>query len=105
MYSGGYPGNVYGGLLASLLDCHGQCSSLCAPGTRAGDGGRRPIRYVTGSLKMDYRLPTPLGVELVIEGALRLLEGRKALIDLQLSAGGQVCVTGEMVAVLLPAQH
>lgn len=102
MYSGGYPGNVYGGMLASLLDCHGTASAAAfahrAQGRVMGDGGP-PIRFVTASLKVDYRRPTPLGVELLIEGALRSLEGRKAIIDLTLSAGGELCVTGEMVAV------
>ncbi|MGB7421479.1 MAG: PaaI family thioesterase [Comamonas sp.] len=107
MYSGGYPGNVYGGMLASLLDCHGTASAAAfayrAQGRVMGDGGP-PIRFVTGSLKVDYRRPTPLGVELLIEGTLRSLEGRKAVIDLMLSAGGEVCVTGEMVAVQFVAK-
>ncbi|WP_449425589.1 PaaI family thioesterase, partial [Rhodanobacter lindaniclasticus] len=107
MYSGGYPGNVYGGMLASLLDCHGTASAAAfayrVQGRVMGDGGP-PIRFVTGSLKVDYRRPTPLGVELLIEGTLRSLEGRKAIIDLTLSAGGEVCVTGEMVAVQFAAK-
>jgi len=107
MYSGGYPGNVYGGMLASLLDCHGTASAAAfahrAQGRVMGDGGPS-IRFVTGSLKVDYRRPTPLGVELLIEGTLRSLEGRKAIIDLTLSADGEACVTGEIVAVQFVAK-
>jgi acyl-coenzyme A thioesterase PaaI-like protein len=102
MYSGGYPGNVYGGMLASLLDCHGTASAAAfayrQQGRTMGDGGP-PIRFVTASLQVDYKRPTPLGVEVVIEGELRSLEGRKAVIALSLSALGVVCVTGEMTAV------
>lgn len=107
MYSGGYPGNVYGGMLASLLDCHGTASAAAfaarVQGRALGDDGPA-VRFVTASLKVDFRRPTPLGVELHVEGSLRSLEGRKAVIDLTLSAGDQVCVTGEMVAVQFPGK-
>lgn len=62
MYSGGYPGNVYGGM-ASLLDCHGTASAAAfayrAQSRTMGDGGP-PIRFITASLKVDYKRPTPL---------------------------------------------
>lgn len=106
-YSGGYPDKVYGGMLASLLDCHGTASAAAyayqAQGRTMGDGGPA-IRFVTASLKVDFRRPTPLGVELVIEGVLRSLEGRKAFIDMTLSAAGEVVVTGEMLAVQFVAK-
>lgn len=106
-YSGGYPGNVYGGMLASLLDCHGTASAAAfayqSQGRTMGDGGP-PIRFVTASLKVDYIRPTPLGQELLIEGTLRSLEGRKAIINLALRVGEDVCVTGEMVAVQFAAR-
>lgn len=106
MYSGGYPGNVYGGMIASLLDCHGTASAAAyayrAQGRTMGDD-LPAIRFVTASLKVDFRRPTPQGEELKITGELQSLEGRKALIALTLSAGDTVCATGEMVAVQLPA--
>ncbi|MDX4957801.1 PaaI family thioesterase [Delftia acidovorans] len=101
-FSGGYPGNVYGGMLASLLDCHGTASAAAfayrSQGRTMGDA-LPPIRFVTGSLAVSYKKPTPLGAELLIVGSLSSLEGRKAVISLELSAHGEVCVTGEMTAV------
>jgi hypothetical protein len=38
-------------------------------------------------------------VELVIKGQLRGIEGRKVQVSLSLSAGGQTCARGEMLAV------
>ena len=42
-YSGGVPGNVYGGMVASLLDCHGTASAAAfayrAAGREMGDDG------------------------------------------------------------------
>jgi acyl-coenzyme A thioesterase PaaI-like protein len=103
-YSGGVPDHVYGGMIASLLDCHGAASAAAfacqQEGWKPGEGSP-PIRFVTASLKVDFRHPTPLGVELVIRGRLRSLEGRKAWIDLGLSAGEVICAVGEMLAVRL----
>ncbi|MCL6692195.1 PaaI family thioesterase [Pseudomonas sp. R3.Fl] len=100
MYSGGYPGNAYGGLIASLLDCHGAASAAAfcylAENRQMGDEVEA-IRFVTGTLTVVYRKPTPLCVELSLEGKLKSLEGRKAIIELSLSANGQVCATGEMI--------
>ncbi|HRO57970.1 MAG TPA: PaaI family thioesterase [Burkholderiaceae bacterium] len=105
MYSGGYPGNVYGGMIASLLDCHGTASAAAYAhrnqGRTIGDGDP-PIRFVTASLKIDFQRPTPQGVELTITGSLRSIEGRKAVIGLTLSAGDTVCAVAEMLAVQLP---
>lgn len=101
-YSGGVPHHVYGGLIASLLDCHGAASAAAfahrAQNREMGSEGE-PIRYVTASLKVDFRRPTPMGTELVIKGKLRSMEGRKVWVDLTLSADGEVCATGEMLAV------
>lgn len=103
-YSGGVPDHVYGGIIASLLDCHGAASAAAYAyqknGRQMGDDAQ-PIRFVTASLKVDFKQPTPLGVELVITGRLRSLEGRKAWIDLVLTAGELTCAVGEMLAIRL----
>lgn len=101
-YTGGFPGHVYGGLIASLLDCHGAASAAAFAhrdrGRTLGDGGA-PIRFVTASLKVDYKRPTPIGGELVIRGRLIAIAGRKATIALSLEAADDICALGEMIAV------
>ena len=98
------PGYVYGGLIASLIDCHGT-------GTAAGAGyraeGREPgsepaLRYVTAALKVDYLRPTPLGVELEVRGRVREVKERKVVVEAWVLAGDQVCARGEVIAVRLP---
>ncbi|MEM5388256.1 PaaI family thioesterase [Paraburkholderia phymatum] len=104
-YSGGVPDHVYGGMIASLLDCHGAASAAAFACQKEGPGSgdlSEPIRFVTASLKVDFKRPAPLGVELVIWGRLRSLEGRKAWIDLILNAGELTCAVGEMLAIRLP---
>ena len=104
-FSGGVPGHVYGGLIASLLDCHGTASATAFRHRERGDrdSGGPAQRCVTASLKVDYLRPTPIGVELTIIGRLRAIEGRKVWVDLELSAGGETCARGEMLAIALSA--
>jgi len=77
-YTGGFPGHVYGGMIASLLDCHGAASAAAFAyrdrGRTMGDGGPA-IRFVTASLKVDFKRPTPLGGELIVKGRLTAIAG------------------------------
>lgn len=61
------PRHVYGGLLVSLLDCHGAAAASGfahrARRREVGDGGE-PLRFVTGTAMVIYRRPRPMGVEL-----------------------------------------
>lgn len=99
------PGFVYGGLIASLMDCHGMATAAAIAERNAGrEIGEAPApRYVTASLKVDYRKPTPLGPELEIRGRLKEAGARKIVVSVTLSAQGDVTATGEIVAVPLPA--
>ncbi len=98
------PGYVYGGLIASLIDCHGTGSAALAGYRAAGrePGSAPPLRYVTASLKVDYLKPTPLGVPLEARGTIREVKGRKVVVDITVSAAGQVTARGEVVAVQMP---
>ena len=94
-------GTVYGGLVASLLDCHGTGSAaaaaLRAEGRAIGDGPSP--RFVTAALKVDFLKPTPLGPELEIRGRIVEIKGRKVVVEETLSADGVVTATGHVVAV------
>ena len=99
------PGYVYGGLLASLIDCHGT-GTAAAAGYRAegrAPGTEPPLRYVTASLKVDYRRPAPLGVPLELRGRPVEVKGRKVRVEVRLLADGVECASGEVVAVQMPA--
>lgn len=103
-YSGGFPDYAYGGIVASLLDCHGIAAAAAFFHQAQGktlDSGEPLPRFVTGSLKVDYKRPTPLAVEIRLRATLRSLEGRKVWVDLALLAGDEVCATGELMAVQL----
>ena len=95
------PGSVYGGLIASLFDCHGT-GSAAAFICRAENiplENTIDVRCVTASLKVDFKRMTPMGVELELRGKLRSLSGRKVIVDMTLSANGEMCATGEILAI------
>lgn len=98
------PGYVYGGLLASLIDCHGTGTASAAAYRAAGRemGSPPPFRFVTASLQVDYLRPTPLGVPLEIRGTVEEIKGRKVTVRATVSAEGQVCARGLVVAVQMP---
>ena len=100
------PGYVYGGLLASLIDCHGTGTASAAAYRAEGRGmdTEPPLRFLTASLHMDYLKPTPLGIELEIRARVKEVKGRRVIVEEWLLANGGVTVRGEVVAVQVPEQ-
>jgi acyl-coenzyme A thioesterase PaaI-like protein len=95
----GVPGVVYGGLIASLVDCHGIATGAAH---FQPDPEGIPPRCVTGSLHVEYRRPTPLDGR-PIDLSARVVEAseRKAVVDVEVSVGGEVTAEGRVVAVRL----
>jgi len=100
------PGYVYGGLLASLIDCHGTGTAAAAAYRAENrDMDTEPaIRFLTASLHVDYLKPTPLGVTLEVRGRIKENKVRKVVIEEWIAANGIVTVRGEVVAVQVPEQ-
>ncbi len=98
------PGYVYGGLIASLIDCHSTGTAAAAAYRAQGRemGTKPPLRFVTASLKVDYLRPTPLGVPLEVRARVKEISGRKVIVESRLIANGEVCARGEVVAVQMP---
>lgn len=103
-YHTSVPGFVYGGLIASLMDCHAMGTAAAArhraDGRALGDGELR--RYVTASLTVNYLKPTPLGVPLEVRARATEIKGRKVVVDTWVLAAGVVCARGQAVAVEMP---
>ena len=98
------PGYVYGGLIASVIDCHGTGTAAAATYRAEGrEMGTEPaLRFVTASLHVEYLRPTPLGVSLEVRGKVKEIKGRKVVVNVTLSAEGEICAKGEVVAVRMP---
>lgn len=103
-YHTAIPGFVYGGLLASIIDCHGT-GTASAAACRAENremGTEPPLRFVTGSLHVDFLRPTPIEGPLEVRGKVKEIKPRKVVVTAVVTAGGQVCAKGEVIAVLMP---
>lgn len=98
------PGYVYGGLIASIIDCHGTGTASAAAYRAEGrDLGTEPyFRFVTASLHVEYLKPTPMGVPLELRGKVQEVKGRKIVVEIDLIAKGKVCAQGKVVAVQVP---
>lgn len=113
-YHTAIPGYVYGGLVASLIDCHGTGTAAAVGARTAGYRlGEQPVpegqqapRYVTASLHVDFLAPTPLGPTLtlrgVVEDAGEEKGSRKVVTAITVEVDGMVTARGRVVAVRMP---
>jgi acyl-coenzyme A thioesterase PaaI-like protein len=103
-YHTAVPGYVYGGLIASLIDCHSTGTAAAAMYRHQGRGmdTEPPLRFVTASLHVDYLKPTPIDGPLEMRARVLEVKGRKVVVRTELSAAGEVCARGEVVAVQIP---
>lgn len=113
------PGFVYGGLLASLIDCHGTGTAAMAAyqaENRTWDS-TPPNRFVTAALQTSYLLPTPIAltnnlpadIKLIGEVSdIKLKNNRVYKVIVQIKLFSEidefvaVRVTGEVVAIQMP---
>ncbi len=104
-YHTAIPGFVYGGLIASLIDCHSTGTASAAAYRREGRpmDSEPALRFVTASLKVDFLAPTPLGVPLEIRGRVTEIKDKKVVVETRILAGKTICANGTVVAVRMPA--
>jgi acyl-coenzyme A thioesterase PaaI-like protein len=92
---------VNGGIIATLIDCH----SLNLAIAHAYRIERRPIGsapkigYVTRNLNVSYLKPTPMDQTLELRARIDKIEGRKTWVTCTVSAGGQICATGDVLGI------
>lgn len=98
------PGYAYGGLIASLIDCHSTGTATAAMYRSEGRemGTRPPFRFVTGSLHVDFLKPTPLDATLEIRGRVKEIKGRKVVVETTVMVAGVITARGSVVAVQMP---
>jgi acyl-coenzyme A thioesterase PaaI-like protein len=97
------PGYTYGGLVASIIDCHSTGSAAIFSLRRDGKavGSEPSPRFVTARLEVDYLLPTPLSA-MVLRGRLVEIKGTKVIVETDLSVDGNVTAKGSAVLVEIP---
>ena len=103
-YHVAFPGYAYGGLIASLIDCHATGTAASAKHREEGKSldAEPVVRFVTVSLHVDYLAPTPIGETLELRGRIKESKGDKMVISVTLSAADKVTARGEVVTVRMP---
>ena len=106
-YHTAVPGYVYGGLIASLIDCHSTGTAAAVAYRAAGRkmGTRPPFRFLTASLHVEYLKPTPIDQPLVLRARVKEIKGRKVVVTCSLYAYGEECARGEVVTVQVPERY
>ncbi len=92
---------VYGGIIASLIDCH---SVNTATDEAYRQENRQPgstpvLRYVTANLDVSFLRPSPINKPLHIQAKVVKIEGRKIWVESKLSCEGKLCAQGKVLAV------
>lgn len=103
-YHTAVPGYVYGGLLASLIDCHatGTAAAAMYRLENRGMDSEPPFRFVTGNLNVKYLLPTPIEEELTLRAMIRKIDGRKVDVHVEVYAGAALTVVGDVLVFQMP---
>jgi acyl-coenzyme A thioesterase PaaI-like protein len=101
------PGVVYGGLLASLIDCHGVGAAVADRHRQAGLSPDAPIEIVcvTGSLHVDYLKPTPIADPVELQARVTEVSGRKSVVAVEAWSAGTLCARGKVLAVEIPNER
>jgi acyl-coenzyme A thioesterase PaaI-like protein len=94
--------STYGGLIASVIDCHSTGSAAIFAMRADGiDVGSEPSpRFVTAHLEVDYVAPTPLATLRVVGHAIEI-KPRKVVVASELFVGGEITARGSAVLVRL----
>lgn len=102
-HTGGY-NFVYGGLIASLMDCHGAATASAEKYRQEGKvyGKGMFTRFVTASLHVDYLAPVPIDRTIVLRAKVDETKGRKSVVSMTLQVEGKRCAKGKMVAIQMP---
>ncbi len=100
-YTSGFKNAMYGGLIASLIDCHSNWTAMAFGYKAEGrTAGTLPlIASVTGSLSIKYLKPTPMDQPIYLKAWVEGEVGRKTRVLCELGPAGQVSATGDSVFV------
>jgi acyl-coenzyme A thioesterase PaaI-like protein len=100
-HNAGFPNVAYGGLVASLIDCHSIWTAIATTyRTEGREHGSLPaISYVTGNLNVSFLKPTPIERPLVLRARVTDLQPRKATVECAVYSGDVKTAEGKVLAV------
>jgi len=95
---------LYGGTIASLIDCHSVGTAIAHFYQREQRAiGSAPLIWcVTGRLTVNYLKPTPIDRPVVLRASIEESTEKKAVVKCTVKSGDDVTAEGEVIAVRVP---
>lgn len=97
-----FPGILNGGIIATLIDCHGTGTANAAAHNAAGDSEQH-FMHVTGGISVKYLRPTPMDKPIKLRARVTEMSENKIRVSCDLYSGDVKCATGEVVTVRVDA--
>lgn len=93
-----------GGIIATLLDCHGVCTALAEAHRRAGRplGSEPQIWLATSAMDVRYLRPTPIDADVVLRGTVRDVTDTATSVECVLEAAGKARARAVVTSVQVP---
>ena len=98
-----FPGVVNGGIIGSLIDCHGNWTAAMAIMDK--NGWEKPQCTVTAQYEIKLKRPTPLGINLKLNSRVLVLQDDRAEVIIELKADSKTCATGRGLFVAVKEGH
>jgi len=98
-----FPGVINGGLIGSLIDCHGNWTAAIAIMDK--NGLDAPQCTVTAQYEVKLKRPTPFGSRLMLKSRVLALQTDRAEVIIELKAEGKTCATGRGLFVAVTEGH
>lgn len=94
-----FPGMLSGGIVGTLLDCHGNWTAAYHLMRQAG--ADRVPTTVTAEFSVQLKKPTPSGAPVTLRATVKEIQADRAVVEARLEAGGVTTATmrGLFVAV------
>ena len=98
-----FPGVINGGVIGSLIDCHGNWTAAIAIMDK--NGLDEPQCTVTAQYEVKLKRPTPFGPKLKIKSRVLALQEDRAEVIIELKANGKTCATGRGLFIAVKEGH
>ncbi|MFW9789350.1 MAG: PaaI family thioesterase [Candidatus Thorarchaeota archaeon] len=98
-----FPGVLNGGIIATLIDCHGTGTANAAAHKAAGNG-KHHFLHVTASISVKYLKPTPVDKPVTLRARVIESDEKRMKVSCELYSDDMKCATGEVVTVRVDQQ-
>ena len=98
-----FPGVINGGIIGSLIDCHGNWTAAIAIMDK--NGWKVPQCTVTAQYEVKLKRPTPFGSKLKLTSRVLALQEDRAEVIIELKANDKTCATGRGLFVAVKEGH